>query len=368
MDAFAAVAPGLEEALLDELSELGVEGRVEPGGVAFRADTQGLAGVHLHSRIAGRVTIGLGTIGAASLDALSQGVRGLPWKQFAWPTQPVVVQLTSRRSRLRNRDAVARKVENSIHDALRGPRLPGPKPPREPLGVSVRVENDKALVTVDASGELLHKRGWRKATAKAPLRENLAAAVLRVAQWAPGEALVDPMCGAGTFPIEAAGIALGHAPGGRRAFAFERFPGFDKKAWERQKLDSKAEAIDRVAPIVAADRDEGAIEATRSNADRAGVGGRIHVVRSMFHELEPPVGPGLVVMNPPYGERIEGSGGPARVYKLIGETLRKNWRGWRVAILVPGSRWLGALGFPVDKGPEFSNGGIKVILALGTVP
>jgi len=366
LNTFVAITPGLEEALRDELHDLGIEGRVVPGGVTFHGDHAAVYAVHLHSRVAARVSVTVGEVPARSLEQLAGGVRGLDWRPFVWPGQPVRVSATARQSRLHHRGTLEKKVAHAVTDALKGPRLPGPRPPREPALVGVHVHRDRATLTVDASGDLLHRRGWRKATAKAPLRENLAAAVLRLARWAPGEPLVDPMCGAGTFPIEAASVAMGHAPGYRRTFAFSRWPTFDERVWERlRKAARGASALDTRAPILAADRDAGAVRATRANADRAGVGGRLQVLGVELAALRPPSGPGLIVMNPPYGERIGGRSSVGRVYRAIGEALRGRWDGWRVAILLPGPRHLGALGIRLETAASFSNGGIPVILALG---
>ncbi len=369
LQAFAAVSPGLEDALLDELDELGLHAEAVGGGVTFPADLALIGAIHLHSRLAARVSVTVAKIPARTLDALAAGIRAVDWRPFVHPGQPIEVAFTSRRSHLKHKETVRKKVAIAIADALRGPRLPGPRPPREPVGVGIHLDADRATVTVDASGELLHKRGWRKATGKAPLRENLAAAVLRLARWSPGEPLVDPMCGSGTFAIEAAGIALGHAPGARRTFAFERWPCLDAKAWEQQRARARqTTTLDARAPILAADRDDGAVTATRANADRAQVAGRIRVLASRFEDLEPPAPSGLVVMNPPYGERIGGGGGAGRGFRAIGGVLRARWPGWRVAILLPGPQHLGALGLSLEPVTTFSNGGIPVILAVGPRP
>lgn len=364
--AFASIAPGLEEALADELRDLGIAGEVAPGGFELRADAAVLSAVHLWSRLAARVTVEVGRGQAKSLDQLAQRVRALPWKDFVVPGQAVEIHATTRGSQLRHKSTVEKKVALAIGDAMRGPRLPGPRPPREPISVLVRLEGSTAHLSVDASGDLLHRRGWRKATAKAPLRENLAAAVLRLADWAPGVPLVDPMCGAGTFPIEAAHIALNRAPGLERTFAFQRWPSFDAAAWTRLEGDARRRRpLDTAAPILAADRDAGAVRATRSNLDRAGAARRVDLRQRELAELEPPSRPGLVVINPPYGERIGGS--PGRVYRAVGDVLRTRWSGWRVAILLPGPKHLGALGLPLEVVASFKNGGIPVALAVGEI-
>jgi putative N6-adenine-specific DNA methylase len=283
LNCFAAIHPGLEPALVDELTDLGARATARPGGASFQADLELLYDVHLYSRLAGRVTVELGTGGAINLEALYNVVRSRNFKPYVWPGQPIEVKATTRRSHLKNRAAVEKKAELAIKDGLRGPRLPGPRPPREPARILVSVDDDSARVSVDASGELLHKRGWRKITAKAPIRENLAAAMLRIAEWVPGTPLVDPMCGSGTFPIEAATIAMGRAPGLDRDPDLLRWPSADHRLWERLHHAARdLDVLDKKAVIWASDRDPGAIKATTENARRAGVGDRIRVQQIAF--------------------------------------------------------------------------------------
>ena len=364
---FAQIAPGLETALADELSELGIRGRVEPGGVEFSADDRQLAEVHLWTRLAGRILLRVVSGSAANLDDLAATVRRGAWGAFIHPRQIVEVQATTRSSKLQHRQTIERKVQHAITDAMRGPRVSRGRPPREVQKIFVRILKDKVEISADASGELLHRRGWRKNTARAPIRENLAAAVLRVAQWDPGEPLVDPMCGSGTFAIEAAGTDGVHAPGLGRTFAFESWPSAKAPALKAIRKKASGERRAGRTLILAADRDPAAMAAAGLNARRAGVDGRIIFRETPFHELEPIDGPGLVVINPPYGRRV-GGGGATRIYQGIGRRLREAWPGWRVAVLVPDRRKIELLDLPVEELTTFSNGGIKVHLVAGIVP
>jgi putative N6-adenine-specific DNA methylase len=290
-------------------------------------------------------------------------VKTMPWKDVVVPNQPLDVKVTTRGSKLRFPSTVKRKVENAIQDSLRGPRLPSGRPPREPARVMCRIEADRAHLAMDASGELMHRRGWRLATAKAPLRENLAAAVILALEWSPEEAFVDPMCGAGTFPIEAAGMSMGHAPGAKRNFGFLDWPSIDKRVWIKHADNVKAGKAQGGPPIVASDRDIGAITATKDNARRAGVLGRLQIGQSDVLHLEPPAKSGLLVANPPYGSRIDGTSS----YRILGQALKERWSGWRVGLLLPERRLLGQLGLNLEAVCTFSNGGLKVILFTGEI-
>jgi putative N6-adenine-specific DNA methylase len=357
-DAVALAPPGLEETLRAELALLGVVGTVEPGGVAFRADWANLAKVNMESRIAMRVVLRVAHVRATSLDALAQAVRKLPWKLFVHPRQPIEVEVAQSGGHLHRKDVVGDKVTLAVGDALRGPRLEGPRPPREPATVLVRLEPGGVQISIDTSGDPLHRRGWRQETAKAPIRENLAAAVLLAAGWAPGEALVDPMCGAGTFLIEAARMAAGAPPSLARTWAWQRFP-----AAAKIRVPELARS-GRATRIVGGDRDVGAVRATLGNARRAGVLDRIEVSQGRFEDMHPQ-GTGLLVCNPPWGHRIDGGRIP---WGRWAELLGQRWGGWRTAWVIPETLSARELGWAGTTLLRFESGGQRVRVELGEVP
>ncbi|MFT6144086.1 MAG: putative N6-adenine-specific DNA methylase [Myxococcota bacterium] len=363
--AFAAISPGLEMPLLSELKQLGIRGARQPGGVGMEVGAEDLYAVNLFSRLAGRVTVEVCRTKANSLKAIHNGVKAAPWKRYVWPGQPVEVRATVIRAKLPGRNAVANKVTLAITDALRGPRLPGPRAPRQPAKVHILVEGDTARVTVDSSGELLHKRGWRQATAKAPIRENYAAAILRLAEWGPGEPLLDPMCGSGTFCIEAATIALGRAPGADRPFAFERWPTFDKSLMATLRREAREmDPLDEDSVFICGDRDAGAVKATMANAKRAGVLGALSIDSVSFGMRVPPTDSGLLVCNPPYGERVDGGHTDWSAFARI---LRDKWKGWRVAVVVPPSAKRSMAFLELEEVASFQTGGIPVRVLVGEV-
>jgi putative N6-adenine-specific DNA methylase len=346
----------LEATLQDELRGLGFEGQVDKGALEGVVDAATLRRIHVESRIASRVTVKLATVEADSLDTLAERVRKLPWKTYIHPRQPVEVKATCTASRVKHHDWVEAKVAHAIADALRGPRLPGAKPPKDPLRIIVRLHQDKATLRVDASGELLHKRGWRLDVGGAPLRENLAAALLRAAGWHPGMPLVDPMCGSGTLVIEAALWAAGRAPGGHRNFAFEQWPGWPNSPSQRPPENAVETSL------FGADRDEASIDRARQNAGRARVDRRIRWAISPFEDLELPPVPGLLIMNPPWGERLGRPEQVANLHSRWATRIRTTWTDWTAVVLVPDTLWAKkAWGGDFRPLLRFSSGGTRVV-------
>lgn len=357
-EVFAVVAPGLEGALVDELEAFGVRPTAEAGGATFRADRRTLYALHLHARVAGRFWLRVGRAPAATLDALGNAVRGMPWERYVGPRQPLDVRVTCHRSRLRHKDTVAKKVAVAIADAARVPRRTDERRPvRTPVAVLVRLEEDVCTLSVDASGEHLHRRGWRTEAGEAPLRESLAAAVLWLSGWRPGEPLLDPMCGSGTFPIEAAGIASGIPAGRGRRFAFEDWPAHDAALWRAVGEEPDPPPVG--GPIVGSDRDAAVIAVARANARRAGVAEAVRFAEADAARAPVPEGRGLVVANPPYGARL----GDARAsWAALGELLRGPCAGWRWAVLCPNPALLAAARLQPAPVATFPNGGLRVTL------
>jgi putative N6-adenine-specific DNA methylase len=357
-EVFAVVAPGLEPALVDELEAFGVSARAEAGGATFRADRRTLYLLHLHARVAGRFWVRVGRFAAPSLDVLGDRVRALPWERYVFPRQPVDVRVTSHGSRLRHKDSVAKKVAFAVSDAARVPRRTDDRrPERSPIAVLVRLDGDECTVSVDASGEHLHRRGWRTEAGEAPLRENLAAAVLWLAGWRPGEPLLDPMCGAGTFVIEAAQIAQSLAAGRGRSFAFQGWPDHDAATWAAVCAEPADPPVP--CPILGSDRDERVIATARANAKRAGVAQAVSFAVADATQAVIPPGRGLVIANPPYGARLP-EARPA--WRALGELLRGPCAEWRWAILCPHPSLLAAAKLPARPVATFPNGGLRVTL------
>lgn len=376
--AFAVAAPGLEPLVADELRGLGIApGPGEPGGVAFDATPAQLYAANLRLRTASRVTVRLAAFEARAFHELERRAATVPWERVVAPGSAVAFRVTCRKSRLYHSDAVAERVATAVTRRVAGVRVvraSAADDERDEDGgvgaqlVVVRVFHDRVTISADASGALLHRRGWRQAVAKAPLRETLAAALLLASRWDPRHPLVDPLCGAGTIPIEAALMARRAAPGLGRDFAFEAWPELDAAAWDAERDRAESEVLDRApAPILGSDRDAGAIAAARSNAERAGVADDVELVQRPLSALEPPPGTGWLVSNPPYGARV-GESDPLRdLYARIGQVARTRLDGWTVALLTADPRLDAQLGLPLAERFRTSNGGIRVRASAGIV-
>jgi putative N6-adenine-specific DNA methylase len=240
---------------------------------------------------------------------------------------------------------------------------------REVQRILVRIFRDKVTISVDASGELLHRRGYRQAVGKAPLRETLAAAMLRASEWSADQPLIDPFCGSGTLCIEGAMIARNIPPGRHRTFSFERWPEVSAANVAAARARGE-EGISRAVlpPIWGSDRDAGAIRAAQENADRAGVAQDILFERKAISEVKAPSGsPGTLLTNPPYGVRVGEERGLRDLYQRFADVLRNEFGGWRIGLLVPPRGLIEGLRIGHEWSLDTSNGGIRVGLAVATL-
>ena len=362
-DLYAVCSPGLESFTARELRALGPDCAAPAfgsGGVAFQGSLQDLYRANLHLRTAERVLIGLGEFRATKFPELQRKAASLPWERFLKPGAAVVWHVDCRGSRLYHERAVAERLAQAVE-------RPAARDADAAQPVFVRLLDDVCRISLDSSGEPLHKRGYRLATAKAPLRETLACALLMDSGWKPGAPLLDPFCGSGTIPIEAALAASNTPPGLLRDFAFMGWPGFDRAAWDRLKEQARA----RIAPadpgIRASDRDAGAVRAARSNSERAGVAGCIELSCRAVSAIEPPPGPGWVVSNPPYGVRVRGGRDLRDLYAQLGKVLRSRCPGWRFTLLCQDVLLPNGAGLKPDRELPMMNGGLRVKAVSGPV-
>jgi putative N6-adenine-specific DNA methylase len=373
---FAVAALGLEALVAGELATLAGEGlavgAIEPGGVSFGADYGGLYAANLHLRLASRVLLRLGSFEARAFNQLERRGRRLPWGDILVPGQPVRFRVTSRKSRLYHQDAVAERLlrlSGGVAPSAGGEAGGDDGEESATQEFVVRLHRDQCTISADASGALLHRRGYRLATAKAPLRETLAAAILVGSGWDGAAPLLDPMCGSGTIPIEAARLARRMPPGVDRRFAFERWPSFEPERWRSLQEVARRQVLPRApGPITGSDRDAGAIAAAVANAERAGVAGDITWRRAAISAIEPGAVPGWLVSNPPYGVRVGERARLRDLYAQLGNVARRHCPGWQVALLTANRELEGQLRLPLAARWESENGGLPVRLMQARVP
>lgn len=379
---FAITAPGLEPLAQAELRAMGISAAAEPGGVAWTGGADDLYAANLRLRTASRVTALAAEFRARTFFELERHARKVPWERWVGRGGTVRLRVTSKKSKLYHEGAIAQRVLEAIEHRV-GPLAASGVVADEEGGEDagdaqlfiVRFVRDACTIRADASGALLHLRGYRQALARAPLRETLAASMLLGSGWDGASPLLDPMCGSGTIPIEAALIARRIAPGlaspdrEPRDYSFTSWPDFDVERWAKV-VDRACEEIRPTAgiPILGSDRDDGAIEAATSNAARAGVSDDINLSVRPISAIDPPPGRGWIVINPPYGVRV-GERDPLRnLYAALGRTLRAGAPGWTLALLSPDHALERQVGIPLDEVLRTSNGGIPVRLVVGRVP
>lgn len=359
-DIFLATFPGLEPVLLEEVRAKGFRGaKAAPGGVAIKGGWPDVWRANLEIRGSGRVTARIDGFRASHLSELDKRARRVAWGAVLRKDVPVRVEATCKASRIYHSGAAVQRIETAIRVELGAPIT------REAdVAIRARIEKDVCTLWVDTSGDLLHKRGHKEAVAKAPIRETMAALFLWQAGFRGTEPVLDPLCGSGTFVIEAAEIAAGLMPGRARAFAFEQLATFDPVAWAA--LQSAHAPAAPSAGFHGSDRDKGAIAMSRANAERAGVSAWTSFEARTISEIVPPEGPpGLVIANPPYGTRIGDKTRLVGLYRALGQTLKSRFAGWRAAIVTTEASLAHATGLPFEPpGPPVAHGGLRVRLFL----
>jgi putative N6-adenine-specific DNA methylase len=329
---FFATAPrGLEALLVEELQSLGVQNVSQvPGGVGFSGGWEICYRANLWSRIASRVLWKLHSFQYGNEQDIYAAAKALDWPQFFAVERTLRVNLTAQKSPLKSLEFATLRIKDAVCDRFRDAF--GRRPDVERAAPDVRVhaflEAGRATLYLDTSGEPLFKRGWRAEQGEAPLRENLAAGIVMLTGWQPGEPLLDPMCGGATLLVEAAAMARGRAPGARRNFGFEKLSAFDATLWETIKQEKpKTGASD--LRLYGSDTDAQALDAARRNLAAAGVERWVELERADVLGRAAPGPSGVMVANPPYGERMGSAEELARFYPKLGDALKRKFAGWR---------------------------------------
>lgn len=351
-------APGLEGALLDEAREKRFrDPKPIKGGVTVQGGWPDVWRANLELRGAARVLARIAAFRAMHVAQLDKRSHKVAWGEVLRADQPFWVEASCKASRIYHQGAAAQRITKAIKDTIGADASEDAE-----VVIKARIDDDLCTISIDTSGASLHKRGHKEAVAKAPMRENLAALFLRQCGFDGHEPVVDPMCGSGTFVIEAAEIAAGLKPGRSRRFAFEQLATFDAAAWNRLRSSTDIRKPD--ITFHGSDRDAGAVAMSRANAERAGIASLAAFKQQAISDLTPPEGkPGLVIVNPPYGGRIGDRKQLNALYRALGTTLLAKFSGWRVGIITNEESLAEATGLPF-KPPSnpVSHGGIRVRL------
>lgn len=368
---FAACQPGLEPFLLAELEALDIQAASVPGGATYSGDLRTLMRTCLWLGTASHVRIRLARFRCRALGELERKAAEFSWRDWLAPRVPLDLTATSKRSRVYHTGAIQERIYNAVGRAF------GQEPRLARSGddvvapLHVRFVNDTCTISLDATSTPLHRRGYRLDGRKAPLREDIAHALVLASGLAPGEALLDPFCGSGTIAIEAASIARCVPPGRLRAPAMQHSACFDHDVW--QGLLDEVEPNDDMPQIACNDRDEGAVGATKANAERAGVLEHIDAdVHALAAQpwLQPDGAPerGVLATNPPYGMRVKGKNPLLPLYQTLGHRARNLGAGWRAAILAHDVRLARRTGMPLEPAFTTRHGGLSVTAMTTPTP
>ncbi len=368
---YATATPGLEAVLVEELAALGHRAVPDAGGAEFSATSPVLADALLRLRTASRLVVRMAQFRARTFAELERHGGKVDWGSVVPAGMPVHFRVTSKKSRLYHQDGIAERLERCVaaavgdSPAVRAPadaesreddvtRLP------EVQRFVVRVFRDEVSISADASGALLHRRGWRQDVARAPLRETLAAAMLAAIGGTGDVPLHAPFMGSGTIPIEAALLARRMVPGRGRRFAAEQWPGLDAAFLAARTRAGAGELPRAAVPIGGSDRDPGGTMAAIANAERAGVVLDVAFSRATVSALPPDDGPGLLITNPPYGVRVGELTALRSLYAALGNVLRDQRPNWQLAMLVNDRVLQGQVGVPLREVFRTTNGGLAV--------
>jgi putative N6-adenine-specific DNA methylase len=360
---FASCPRGLEALLADELRGLGAQNAASvPGGVAFEGDMRTCYRANLESRLATRVLVRLARAPYRGEQDVYDAALAVRWPEWFSEEHSIRVDVNAIRSPLKSLEFATLRIKDAVCDRFRADR--GRRPDVDTRSPQVRIHGflDRASITLylDTSGEPLHKRGYRKDAGEAPLKENLAAGIVRLTGWDASEPLLDPMCGSGTLAIEAAMMALAIPPGHARGFGFERLAGFDAKAWKeiREAALARAQAPRKLA-LFARDRYGDELKKARLNLEAAGLAPCVELKQADILDTSAPAGAGVLVANPPYGTRLGEDAALAEFYPKLGDTLKKFYAGWRCYLFSADSRLPKLVRLQASKRTPLFNGPLE---------
>jgi putative N6-adenine-specific DNA methylase len=362
-DYFATVARGLEPIAAKELEELGAENvRPDFAGVHFQGDLTLLYRVNLWARTIFRVLMPIHTFRCTDAQMLYRGVQGVEWETYLSPDNTLAVDCTGGNAKLNHTHYSALQVKNAIVDRQLDDwgRRSNVDTHEPDLRINAHIHRDRCILSLDSTGDSLHRRGYKSAVGLAPLKETLAAALLELAEYSPQLPFFDPLCGSGTLPLEASLKALQIAPGLFRAqFGFMRWQDFDRALWMQLLEEARDRQLSELpAPIIGSDGDAEVVAQAETNARACGTGDRVRFLQAELSQVEPPSDCGLLICNPPYGERLGEVDELGAFYKLLGDILKQRFKGW-TAFILTGNKELGkCIGLRAARRIPVNNGSI----------
>ena len=369
LSVFVTCQPGLEPLLLAELADQQIPAKAVPGGAEFEGSAESVMRACLWLGTASQVLIRLGQFRCRALGELQRKAMDMPWRDWLTTRIPVNFSSRARRSRVYHTGGISERIYNAIGNSLGQAPMLAKDNDDVVVHVVTRFNEDICTIAIDATSTPLHRRGYRLDGRKAPLREDIAHALILANQWSPDTAMLDPFCGSGTIAIEAAGLAMGLAPGRMRPPALQQTVRFDFDTW--QALLAQSTPREPTAPIVASDRDNGAVAATLANARRAGVD---RVITCQQHALaaqpwlegEAPPARGSLITNPPFGVRVSGNNNLIPLYQTLGHRTKALGEGWSTLLLAHDMRLARRTGLPLKPRFTVQHGGLKVT-AMGSL-
>jgi putative N6-adenine-specific DNA methylase len=370
---FAAASPGLESVCLDELKKISGTGREfmeTKGGVQFTGRIDDCFSANLNLRTANRVLMRIGEFKATNFMQLEKKLAGFPWELYLPADSKPSINISTRQSRLYHKDAIAEIFSESIDKRFTSNSIMNQETDLVNQHILVRAINDRFVVSLDSSGELLYRRGIKTHRAEAPIRETTAAAILMISGYTGTEPLIDPMCGSGTFSLEAAMISQNIPAGMFREFSFMNWPCFEHKRWSYIKRKAESGIKQLSSPtIFASDTDCKACDLLASCIEKYDIFKTVEVTKKDFFDLSVSAfkkEKGLVVINPPYGHRMGDRSESAKLFLAVCEKLKKDFAGWKAALIAPDPRIAEKIPLSL-KAARLFHGGLKILLLHGKI-
>lgn len=366
IDYFATTARGLEAITAEELIKLGATNvRNDFTGVHFQGDQELLYKVNLWARTIFRVLMPIETVSCRNADQLYNNVKSINWSEYLNPKQTIAVRCTGKNERLNNSHVTAISIKNAIvEQQQKDTGIRSDVDTQNPdILINAHINKNQCVISLDSSGDSLHRRGYRPAVGLAPLKETLAVALLHLAEWNPDIPLFDPFCGSGTIVLEAAMIALNIAPGlYREKFTLENWTDFNGDLWDKLIKEAKNSQKQDLTTIIGSDVEAEIIKQAQDNASACGLANKIKFQQQHLADIQPPTETGIILCNPPYGIRMADTEALSPLYKLMGDVLKQRFQGWTAYILTGNKELAKKIGLRTSRRIPINNGGIDCTL------